>query len=153
MNKPYAYTYTEELEAEKRFESFKHKAKIAAFVLLILTGIFWMKGCERPAMASELIAGYSVDQWANAIYIAEGGNKTNHPYGILARYKTTTARQACINTFRHYWKDYSALPSKTRKSKRFLDYASNRYCPIGSNTDNGTCKNWPINVGYWLERV
>src|SRR3990167_10708274 len=39
------------------------------------------------------------ERLANAIYKAEGV-KSRHPYGILAKYKHTTPRQACLNTIR-----------------------------------------------------
>ena len=49
---------------------------------------------------------FTNEQIANAIYKAEGGAKTNYPYGILAHYKHTTPRQACINTINHAWVDF-----------------------------------------------
>jgi len=49
-----------------------------------------------PAQAHQI----NVNKLADAIYLAEGGSKTKHPYGILKKYKTTTPRQACINTIK-----------------------------------------------------
>lgn len=89
---------------------------------------------------------YTVDQIANAIYMAEGGNKTSHPYGILAHYKTTTPRQACINTINHALKDWDGQGD-------FITFLGKRYCPIGASNDpGGLNKNWVRNVHYFLER-
>ena len=89
-----------------------------------------------------------IDRLANAIYKAEGGLKTKHPYGILAKYKTTTPRQACINTIKSGLKRY-----KTYKGKDdFIVFLSRTYCPVGSDTDNGTCQYWSKNVKYFYTK-
>lgn len=80
---------------------------------------------------------------ADAIYIAEGGKNTSHPYGILAHYKKTTPRQACINTIRHAVKDYA----KTDQKVTFIEFLGGRYAPVGAKNDPGHLnKNWIKNV-------
>lgn len=82
---------------------------------------------------------YSNESIADAIYHAEGGAKTNHPYGILAHYKHTTPRQACINTIKHARRDFVGGD--------FITFLGNRYCPIGASNDpTGLNKNWVKNV-------
>ena len=153
MNNPKLLTRT--WADEDRTEN--NKERIFAYIKMAVFCIFFwllviMASCK--VAHAENIAGYSADQWANAIRKAEGGNHTKHPYGILSKYKHTSHRKACINTIRHYWRDYSKLPLQTRKSKRFLDYAQERYCPIGANNDpNGLNRNWSKNVSYWLRRA
>lgn len=71
---------------------------------------------------------YSDDSIANAIYQAEGGAKTKHPYGILAKYKTTTPRQACINTIKHARRDWDGKGD-------FIAFLGSRYCPVGAAND------------------
>jgi len=88
---------------------------------------------------------WSDSQIADAIYLAEGGSKTNHPYGILAKYKTTTPRQACINTIRHAKRDWSGEGD-------FISFLGSRYCPVGCDNDNGTNKFWVKNVKYFLTK-
>jgi hypothetical protein len=91
-------------------------------------------------------ADYSVEQIADAIYLAEGGAKTSHPYGILKKYKTTTPRQACINTVAHALKDWNGQGD-------FIQFLGNRYCPVGAENDpTGLNKNWVGNVTYFLQR-
>lgn len=81
------------------------------------------------------------ERLADAIYRAEGGANTRHPYGILAKYKTTTPRQACINTCKHAWRDFSG------QEKDFLVFLAARYAPIGAANDpKGLNQNWLRNV-------
>ena len=83
------------------------------------------------------------DKLANAIYRAEGGAKTRHPYGILTKYKTTTPRQACINTCKHKYKDWQAAGNPGS----YLEYLASRYAPIGAANDpTNLNKNWLKNV-------
>ena len=85
---------------------------------------------------------YSNDAIANAIYKAE--NSTSHPYGILAHYKVTTPRQACINTIQHARRDWNGKGD-------FIHFLQGRYCPIGASNDpRGLNKNWERNVKRFL---
>jgi hypothetical protein len=85
--------------------------------------------------------GYTDNQIADAIYKAE--NSRTHPYGILKHYRTTTPRQACINTIRHAVKDWN-------KQGDFIVFLGSRYCPVNCDNDNGTNKYWVKNVKYFL---
>jgi hypothetical protein len=88
------------------------------------------------------------NQIADAIYLAEGGAKTSHPYGILAHYKHTSPRNACLNTIRNQ----RARHTKHNCGKEFLVCLRDRYCPIGCDNDNGSNKFWLINVKYFLDK-
>jgi hypothetical protein len=93
-----------------------------------------------------LLLGFSDVQIANSIYWAEGGNKTNHPYGILVKYKNTSPRQACLNTIAHARRDWNGKGD-------FLGFLAKRYCPIGAKNDpTGLNKNWLTNVRFYLQR-
>ncbi len=121
---------------------------VIAISTAVLVLVIMLCSCS---MASEVIkepniAGYSLNQWCNAIYKAEGGEKTAHPYGILAHYKHTTPRQACKNTVKH---NHARWVKQGRKVP-YIAFLQAQYCPIGSNTDNGTCKNWSKNVLWSL---
>lgn len=109
--------------------------------MLILLALL-VGGIEGSAWA-ETLGGYDVERLATAIYHAEGGANTRHPYGILAKYKTTTPRQACINTIRSKWREWVKLGSKGD----YLRYLQSRYCPIGADNDpTGLNVNWYKNV-------
>ena len=98
--------------------------------------------CSTGYAVDNNVGGYDVERLANAIYHAEGGANTRHPYGILAKYKTTTPRQACINTIRSKHREWVKLGA----NGDYVDYLASRYCPIASDTDDGTCQYWPNNV-------
>ena len=99
--------------------------------ILMITGIPWV-------FAETL----DFNRLADSIYKAEGGAATRHPYGIMARYKHTTPRQACLNTIRHKFSDWQRNGSQGQ----FLTYLASKYCPMGGTLDDGTCKNWEPNV-------
>ena len=87
---------------------------------------------------------YSDDQIANAIYWAEGGSTTKYPYGILTKYKTTTPRQACINTIRHARRDFRG---ENYLGLDFIEFLGSRYCPVGADND-------PTNLNiHWIKNV
>ena len=103
---------------------------IIAIMLLLIT---------TQAQAQE----YTNEQIADAIYKAEGGSKASHAYGILAHYKTTTPRQACINTIEHARRDWDGQGN-------FISFLGSRYCPVGCDNDNGTNQYWIGNVNQIL---
>jgi len=108
------------------------------FILML----FILLSFATLAIAKE--AQYTNDQIADAIYKAE--NSKSHPYGILAHYKHTTPRQACINTIKHARKDWNGQGS-------FIVFLGKRYCPVGASNDpKGLNKNWVKNVKMFLAK-
>jgi len=118
----------------------------SAFILIgsiLLCGVLLL--FAKPARAEVI----NIDRLANSIYMAEGGAKTRHPYGILKKYKTTTPRQACINTIKSALKRYE----KSDKSLDFISFLGKTYCPVGASNDpSGLNRNWVSNVRYFYER-
>jgi len=96
-------------------------------------------------------AEIDTDKWANAIFLAEGGYKATYLYGIRSiPYKDEAqARQYCKNTVYNTLVKYRVQRCSVGESD--IDCMSRRYCPVGSNTDNGTCKYWKKNVLYFLK--
>jgi hypothetical protein len=95
-----------------------------------------------------LLLGFSDVQIANSIYWAEGGNKTNHPYGILVKYKNTSPRQACLNTIAHARRDWNGQGD-------FISFLGSRYCPTTGKLNKDEIrlnKNWIFNVHYFLRK-
>lgn len=105
------------------------------FLLIVL-----LSGCQTPAMAQ--LTPSTLDRLATAIYWAEGGPRTSHPYGILATYHHTTPRVACINTIKHQYRNWV----RAGAPGHFIHYLASRYAPVGSNTDVGTNQYWERNV-------
>jgi hypothetical protein len=115
-------------EREKKLQ------RLALFYAIVIL-LAWIGSCGAEEV--------NVERLANAIYKAE--NSKTHPYGILAHYKTTTPRQACINTIRHALRDF--------KGGDFISFLGSRYAPINCNTDNGSNRYWVRNVRHWYKRL
>lgn len=116
-------------------------ASIVLIRRIILYGVLaiCLSSCE-PVYSQSAVPDF--ERLANAIYKAEGGSNTRHPYGILAKYKHTTPRQACINTIKNQWKRHNAHSC----GKDYMTCLRDRYCPIGCDNDNGTNRFWLKNV-------
>jgi hypothetical protein len=113
------------------------------FILIILI----LSGCGVAEAKQEKIAGYSINQWVDAIRKAEG----NDNYGILSIKCTPgeDCRKICANTVRNNYKRWI----KAGKKGTYLLFLANRYCPIGASNDpSGLNRHWPKNVKYFLER-
>lgn len=94
------------------------------------------------------------ERLANAIYKAEGGPNTNHPYGIMPRYKHTTPRQACLNTLKSKYASYLQLEGQGEATESgYLRYLAGKYAPLGASNDpQGLNKNWLDNVRYFYAK-
>jgi hypothetical protein len=111
-------------------------------VVCIIAALFLLTMFLVAVHAQEI----DVEKLATAIYYAEGGARTNYPYGILTKYKTTTPRQACINTINHALKDWDGRGD-------FISFLGSRYCPVGAANDpRGLNRNWISNVRRIYER-
>ena len=122
-----------------------HHDKVKLIALIILIALALLITLIGKVCAEEI----NVNKLADAIYWAEGGANTNHPYGILATYKHTTPRQACINTIKSAIKRFN----KQTKEKDFVHFLSLTYCPIGCDNDNGTNKYWEKNVKFHYAKL
>jgi len=95
----------------------------------------------------------NIERLAQAIYKAEGGAKTKHPYGILQHYKKATPRQACINTIKNHLKRHAGH----KCGKDFISCLGSRYCPTkGKNLRPAEKKlnpNWVKNVKKFYFRL
>lgn len=90
---------------------------------------------------------------ADAIFKAEGGELTKHPYGILTKYKHTTPRQACLNTISTNWRKWLIIHPDA-KEDGFIEFMSKTYCPIGAKNDpSGLNKHWVKNVKYFYKTL
>ena len=100
-----------------------------------------LNGCT-PCPAGEIVKP-DFERLSRAIYFAEGGAATRYPYGILSHYKTTTPKQACLNTIAHQWRNYVAAGQRGD----FVDFLSKTYAPLNAKNDpTGLNLNWAANV-------
>lgn len=89
---------------------------------------------------------YTDDQIADAIYKAEGGSKTAHPYGILGHWHQSP-RQICLNTIAHARRDWNGQGD-------FIAFLGSRYAPTKNCTNDpkNLNKNWVRNVKFFLKK-
>lgn len=143
----------------EEYEIWQKKRKLIGFFvyffILIFCLAFWASVfmCFTPKAHAEItgipgkIEGYSINQWAHAIYKAE--NSLSHPYGIMVKYHHTSPRQACINTVRHQYRIWC----KNDYGKPFIAFLASKYAPLKANNDpTGLNRNWAHNVSYFLGR-
>ena len=96
-----------------------------------------------PCLAEER---YNNDKLADAIYLAEGGNKTRFFYGIKSintHGDKVYARKICINTINNNYRRWVKAGSKGD----FTDFLGAVYCPPKAHPLN---KNWTRNVRYFM---
>lgn len=123
----------EKREAESRLGIFRGLAIAVTVICAVIVGVIILTA--RTARAEEII---NVERLATAIGRAE--NSKSHPYGIMAHYKKTSPRQACINTIRHGLRDWNGRGD-------FIDFLQKRYAPVGvSNDPRGLNRFWAKNV-------
>ena len=129
-------------QIREQYKQMPSKMPWKALSLAILGSFLLIAGC-RVCHAKETP---DIERLTRAIYLAEGGNRTKHPYGILKRYKATTPKQACINTIKSALKRWNGQGD-------FIVYLGRTYCPVGASNDpKGLNKNWVKNVKYYYER-
>jgi len=98
---------------------------------------------------SKATVGYVDEEIADAIYLAEGGDRANYLYGIrsVTYSDEADARRICLNTIRNNRIRFT----KQTKYNDYLEFLASRYCPINSDNDTGTNKYWLKNVTYFLK--
>lgn len=86
---------------------------------------------------------------ADAIYRAEGGAATRHPYGVLSVKVSgeAEARRVCLNSIRNSRGRWE----KAGRPGPWLDYFAKRWCPVGAENDSSNLNiNWLKNVRFFL---
>lgn len=117
-------------------------------------------GCMIIAAAIILIAGCQTahaqetdEQIVQAIYKAEGGEKTKYPYGIrsVRCESTQECKKVCLNTVKNNRRRFAEYGHK--KFGTFLEFLASRYSPVGASNDpTGLNVNWIHNVKYFLAK-
>jgi hypothetical protein len=90
------------------------------------------------------------NQVVDAIYKAEGGAKTRHPYGIVSipTYgDKKLAKKYCYNTVKNQW----ARHERHFCGKDYLTCLRDRYAPLAASNDpKGLNRNWLKNVKTFM---
>jgi len=114
---------------------FIYKILFILFLALLLIDINQARSEER----------YSTSNIVDAIWIIEGGLKTNYPFGIRSVYCNgyDDCRQVCVNTVENNRVRFSQYGYKQEKD--FLTFLAKRYCP-----DNWEV--WLKNLKFYLKK-
>jgi hypothetical protein len=91
---------------------------------------------------------YTNEEIVDAIYLAEGGLKTNYPFGIKSVncQGYDECRQVCVNTVERNKVRYAQYGYKQYKD--FLNFLGSRYCPLSVEG----CDTWVPNVKFFLNK-
>lgn len=115
---------------------------LAITCLGIWLGLVWLFTCTDDANAQELTPQMGVygeiNHIADSIYLAEGGSKTRHPYGILGKWHKSP-RTICINTIKHQLKRWNGKGD-------FIVFLGKTYSPPNINP------NWVRLVKYFMRK-
>jgi len=124
----------------------------ALFSMLLIIVLLIVMLCSLMTKPAE-IKDYSDDQIANAIYLAEGGEKAKVPFGILSVECEgfDACRRVCLNTIRNNRKRYADYGYKDYDT--YLEFLASRYAPLNADNDpQHLNKHWLKNVLYFLEK-
>jgi hypothetical protein len=119
--------------------------KVKKFVCLALIGMS-LCGCGT----TEPDYGWTIatnEKIAEAIWHAEGGEKTRYPYGIMGygQLSKEKAYQICLNTIRNNKERFK----NQDKYSDFIEFLGSRYCPPAEHELN---VHWVGNVKYFLNK-
>ena len=132
----------------KAYEAFAVIGAIIGCTLLI-----FIASCMGPKAAHA--KDYSNEQIVSAIYKAEGGKKSQYPYGIRSVDCRTEQEcyRICLNTVRNNRVRFAKYGHKNHPD--FISFLGSRYCPTNSkalsNNERRLNKYWIKNVRYFLE--
>ena len=105
---------------------------------------------EGRADECSQVSGYTCSQIVDAIYVAEGGESTKYPFGIVSvkceGYEE--CREICTNTVRNNVKRWQNAV-KEGDSRDYLTFLWHRYCPP---TEHSLNANWKNNVEKYLKK-
>lgn len=124
-----------------------NKAFFVIAVIVLSALIFTVLIC-----ANSYAQDYTVDDYVNAIYWAEGGKNARKPFGILSvkceGYED--CRTICENTVRNNIRRFREYGHK--EFNDYLSFLASRYAPVGAGNDpKNLNKNWIKNVKWFLE--
>lgn len=122
---------------------------IAFAIMTILLIAFLIAAAKENAEQYD----YTDEEYCNAIWMAEGGNKTKYPYGIKSMEceNAKQCRRICETTVRRNRKRYKQYGH--REHDRFISFLAERFAPTRnvSGQEAKLNKNWRKNVEWFLE--
>ena len=148
---------TNKIQTWEDFDTYKREeAQSALTAMLGALGVLMavtliLCGCPKPGHTEEII---DVDQYVQAIYHTEGGDRAQYPYGIRSVPCGTKSECERIarNTVRNNIKRYNEYGKNQFAS--YLEFLASRFAPIGASNDpSGFNKNWIKNMRFFLKKL
>jgi hypothetical protein len=94
-----------------------------------------------------------INKVVDAIYLAEGGTKTKHPYGVMLHcHDTKEYRQVCFNTVKHSYIKWEQIG----KPGDFITELGKIYAPTSgkiTSKERELNQYWVRNVSYFVRKV
>jgi hypothetical protein len=127
---------------------------VVCILVVVGSSVLLAKSAHADGMTESELDGHMqnyYNQVVDAIYLAEGGAKTRHPFGILSVKCDgyDECREVCYRTVRnnyHRW-------IKAGRQGDYIQFLANRYCPVGADNDpKGLNRHWYGNVTRLIER-
>lgn len=102
----------------------------------------FMTALLTSQVSAAAVDDVTANRIADAIWQAEGGEKTRYPYGIksVKVSSATEARNTCINTIKNTYRRWLGSGSRGH----FIDALADRYCPPSADPKGN--RNWKRNV-------
>lgn len=134
-------------------------ASVAILLIVVVDKVAF--GAEVPTKAvSAQMKGIIKEDWTDkqivdAIYLAEGGDKAQYPYGIRSVHcdSRLQCKRCCEKTVRNNRGRFAKYTGK--RNTTYIEYLADRYCPVGSRTatqaELNLNKNWIVNVTWFLK--
>jgi len=114
--------------------------------LFVKSLIMFFIGSLIIVWVCSLAFAYDTQEICDSIYIIEGGENTNYPYGIksVKCEGKSQCEKICQNTIENNRKRFA----NQTKEKEFLKFLQSRYCP---DSVKG-CENWLPNLKFYLNK-
>lgn len=138
-----------------RLSCLKNKSNLTLSITQTFLGVLLYLFISTNILFANTTFNYSDDEIANAIYWAEGGEKTNYIFGIksIKCRGYNECRRICKNTIRNNRRRYKEYGHK--EFKDYLSFLASRYCPTTGKNLSGSerklNKYWIKNVKYFLK--
>jgi len=116
--------------------------------LLFLAAVLVLAGCEPIPAARAQAVSLDTDKMVQAIYRAEGGEKTRFPYGVMSVKcaSKADAERVCRNTVVNNWNRWI----KAGQPGEFVVYLAGKYCPVSADPVGN--RRWIANVSKFYQQ-
>lgn len=143
------------MEENKRTESDRATESPRLWFIIAIV-ILYMTISYSTAASAEGLEGYTLDQWADAIYVAEGGERAKWPYGVIyagcswddVAFCRKVARNTVYRTLVRY------REGRCQLNEDSFSCMARRYAPIGADNDpRGFNHHWQKNMVALLAKM